>query len=75
MALVDFAPVARPSAGNAVSAAVRSVRNWIAEQHTQSVRRAALRDLMQMPSHRLDDLGISAFDVQRALQRGPSSRG
>lgn len=75
MALVDFAPLSRPSILDAASAVLRSVRNWVAEQRAASIRRAALRDLMQMPTHRLDDLGINAFEVQRALQRGPSSRG
>jgi uncharacterized protein YjiS (DUF1127 family) len=75
MALVDFAPASRPQVAQVAVVAFRAVAGWFAEQHAESVRRAALRDLMQMSAHRLNDLGISAFDVQKALQRGPSGRG
>jgi uncharacterized protein YjiS (DUF1127 family) len=75
MALVDFAPASRPSVADIATGAFRAVANWVATQRAESARRLALRDLLEMESHRLNDLGINAFDVQQALRRGPSSRG
>ena len=75
MALVDFAPVARPSVAEVAASVVNAVANWVATQRAESARRLALRDLLEMEPHRLNDLGINAFDVQQALSRGPSSRG
>ena len=68
MALADFAsdpslPVANPIAA-AFAAAARAVVAWRAER----ARHIALTELLAMDSHRLSDLGISAHDIQKALE-------
>ena len=49
----------------AFSAAARAVADWRAER----ARRLDLEDLLRMGPHLLRDIGVSAEDVRRALQR------
>jgi uncharacterized protein YjiS (DUF1127 family) len=69
MALLDFAPAVRPSVSAHVATAFRSVATWFAAVRAERARRLMLRSLLEMDAHRLDDLGISAHDVMKAVDQ------
>ncbi len=64
MALVDFAPVARPSI---LSALARRLLHWNAVRGAARAKRLALDELLAMPEHRLRDLGIEPRSLNAAI--------
>jgi uncharacterized protein YjiS (DUF1127 family) len=69
MALVDFAPAARPVGVSAsLARAFQAVAAAYSAWRTERNRRLTLQSLLEMPAYRLDDLGISVHDVVQAMQ-------
>lgn len=75
MALIDFAPVSRPSVAGMAIETWRAVGAPIARWRKARARKLTLCDMLAMEPHRLRDLGISVFDVEQAIRRGPPNRG
>lgn len=67
MIFIDIVPYhpARPPFIQIVQVLAARLRRLHGERH----RRAALRDLLFMPEHRLRDLGLSREDLLEALER------
>jgi uncharacterized protein YjiS (DUF1127 family) len=71
MAFADAASNAHSDAANPVAAAFAAAARAVVVWRAERARRVALADLLAMEPHRLRDLGISRYDVQKALT-GPS---
>ncbi len=57
----------RPTMAAASWNPVHKLANWFAAARAKRVRRAALRSLLELDTHRLDDLGIQRHDLFEAL--------
>ena len=65
----------RPSTAAATLNPFRYAIAFIGKIRAASVRRQALHDLMGLPAHRLDDLGINRTDLFDALSTNPLQGG
>ena len=67
MIFIDVAPY-RP-APSPFARIVRVLAGWLRDARGDRKRRAALRDLLFMPEHRLRDLGLRREELLEALER------
>ena len=65
----------RPSTAAATLNPFRYAVAFIGKIRAASVRRQALHDLMSLPAHRLDDLGINRTDLFDAMSANPLQGG
>jgi uncharacterized protein YjiS (DUF1127 family) len=67
MAFADFIPTDRP-VQVPLADGFRAVVRWIAARRIARARKAVLRGLLFAPEHRLRDLGISRYELLRAIE-------
>lgn len=62
------------SLASLISAATGTLAATVRSIHAHGAQQRALRDLLAMDPHRLDDLGIDAEDVRDALAAPPPAK-
>ncbi len=64
----------RPSAAAVSLNPLRIAVTFVGKVRAANARRQALHNLLGLPSHRLDDLGINRTDLFEAMQVRPARR-